>query len=151
MLQPDRIDRCSGCRIAGNDHRLRPGVRQKCSRRQRAGNDLCLAAFAVGGEAGVGQVQQLLGGQGSADVAQHRQATDAGVEHADRAPATWRRHRMQPVNTLCALPLQATETGILPTEDLVIRSCHSAGPVVCTEVPVASTATVTGMSWTSNS
>ena len=28
---------------------------------------------------------------------------------------------------------------------------HSAGPVVCTDVPLASTATVTGMSFTSNS
>ncbi len=41
---------------------------------------------------------------------------------------------------------QATETGILP-----IRACHSLGPVLCTLVPNASTATVTGMSTTSNS
>ena len=46
-----------------------------------------------------------------------------------------------------ALPgCQATLTGILP-----IRACHSRGPVVCTLVPWASTATVTGMSLTSNS
>jgi len=32
-----------------------------------------------------------------------------------------------------------------------MRSFHSAGPVWCTEVPSASTATVTGMSRTSNS
>src|SRR5690606_8328022 len=42
--------------------------------------------------------------------------------------------------------LQATATGILP-----MRACHSLGPVVCTEVPCESTATVTGMSFTSNS
>ena len=42
--------------------------------------------------------------------------------------------------------LQATATGILP-----MRACHSFGPVVCTEVPSESTATVTGMSSISNS
>src|SRR5690606_4173668 len=40
----------------------------------------------------------------------------------------------------------ATTTGILP-----MRACHSRGPVWCTEVPCESTATVTGMSLTSNS
>ncbi|VVE52883.1 hypothetical protein PFI31113_04788 [Pandoraea fibrosis] len=37
-------------------------------------------------------------------------------------------------------------TGILP-----ILACHSFGPVWCTDTPVESTATVTGMSLTSNS
>lgn len=41
---------------------------------------------------------------------------------------------------------QATVTGILP-----MRACHSLGPVLCTLVPDESTATVTGMSLTSNS
>jgi small-conductance mechanosensitive channel len=41
---------------------------------------------------------------------------------------------------------QAVATGILP-----MRACHSFGPVWCTLVPEASTATVTGMSRTSNS
>lgn len=41
---------------------------------------------------------------------------------------------------------QATVTGILP-----MRACHSLGPVSCTLVPAESTATVTGMSLTSNS
>jgi OFA family oxalate/formate antiporter-like MFS transporter len=41
---------------------------------------------------------------------------------------------------------QAAATGILP-----IRACHSRGPVSCTDVPSESTATVTGMSLTSNS
>jgi len=40
----------------------------------------------------------------------------------------------------------ATATGIFP-----IFACHSRGPVSWTEVPVESTATVTGMSLTSNS
>ena len=37
-------------------------------------------------------------------------------------------------------------TGILP-----ILICYSCGPVSCTLVPAESTATVTGISWTSNS
>jgi len=41
---------------------------------------------------------------------------------------------------------QTTATGILP-----MRACHSRGPVWCTLVPWASTATVTGMSVTLNS
>jgi len=41
---------------------------------------------------------------------------------------------------------QATATGIFP-----IFACHSFGPVSCTLVPLESTATVTGMSSTSNS
>ncbi|SAK48560.1 hypothetical protein AWB79_01306 [Caballeronia hypogeia] len=41
---------------------------------------------------------------------------------------------------------QTVATGILP-----IFACHSAGPVLWTEMPLESTATVTGMSWTSNS
>ena len=45
-----------------------------------------------------------------------------------------------------SLPNQATATGIFP-----IRACHSFGPVMCAEVPPESTATVTGMSTTSNS
>ncbi len=39
-----------------------------------------------------------------------------------------------------------TTTGIFP-----IRACHSFGPVWCTDSPAESTATVTGMSCTSNS
>ena len=43
-------------------------------------------------------------------------------------------------------PGQAVTTGIFP-----IRARHSRGPVSCTDAPLASTATVTGMSRTSNS
>ena len=42
--------------------------------------------------------------------------------------------------------VQAVTTGIFP---IFIR--HSAGPVLCTDWPVGSTATVTGMSLISNS
>ena len=37
------------------------------------------------------------------------------------------------------------------TEILLMRVCHSFGPVSCTELPSESTATVTGISFTSNS
>ena len=40
----------------------------------------------------------------------------------------------------------STTTGIFP-----MRACHSRGPVSCTDSPVESTATVTGMSCTVNS
>lgn len=42
-------------------------------------------------------------------------------------------------------------TGIFLNSPVAIFLLHSAGPVVCTLVPLASTATVTGMSTTSNS
>lgn len=38
-----------------------------------------------------------------------------------------------------------------PQADLAMISFHLAGPVVCTDSPLTSTATVTGMSLTSNS
>src|SRR6185436_14614894 len=43
-----------------------------------------------------------------------------------------------------SLAAQTTATGILP-----IFARHSAGPLLCTELPPESTATVTGMSFTS--
>jgi len=48
----------------------------------------------------------------------------------------------------CRPICHAAVTGIFSS---TIFFDHSAGPVVCTEVPLASTATVTGMSFTSNS
>ena len=45
---------------------------------------------------------------------------------------------------------QPTAIGILPMPAL-IRASHSRGPVSCTDTPFESTATVTGMSRTSNS
>jgi hypothetical protein len=45
---------------------------------------------------------------------------------------------------------QLTAIGILPMPAL-IRASHSLGPVSCTDTPFESTATVTGMSRTSNS
>ena len=55
-------------------------------------------------------------------------------------------HRQVPLLTRPTVIRHTTATGILP-----IRFCHSRGPVSCTDSPFASTATVTGMSSTSNS
>ncbi|CAM3768152.1 hypothetical protein BOFL111202_22270 [Bordetella flabilis] len=68
-------------------------------------------------------------------------AAHAHMTHRAPHAAGFTRRGVQPVPEP-----QATATGILP-----ILACHSRGPVVCTEVPWASTATVTGMSFTSNS
>ena len=50
------------------------------------------------------------------------------------------------VNSVKTQQAKADTTGILP-----IFACHFFGSVACTEVPLESTATVTGMSLTSNS
>ncbi len=55
-------------------------------------------------------------------------------------------HRGKAKSVECTGGVYSTTTGIFP-----IRACHSRGPVLCTEVPALSTATVTGMSCTSNS
>jgi len=51
--------------------------------------------------------------------------------------------------TLVALPVWGVHFWF--ARRLAMRAFHSAGPVSCTDVPLASTATVTGMSTTSNS
>jgi len=49
-------------------------------------------------------------------------------------------------------PLYCPKIATPPTAMLcAMRSFHSSGPVMCTLVPLASTATVTGISTTSNS
>ena len=70
------------------------------------------------------------------------------LELRARVRALLRRRKVGAGETAIAVPVrpQATLTGILP-----IFACHSLGPVMCTELPCESTATVTGMSLTSNS
>ncbi len=46
---------------------------------------------------------------------------------------------------------QAAVTAIFANAPEAMRCCHSFGPVSCTDTPFESTATVTGMSFTSNS
>ncbi len=94
---------------------------------------------AIGRIAGIGKINQVFMGKLRPDMAQHRQAAHAGVKNADGSiGANGRRGRHD----------QAEMTG---TFSASMRAAHSFGPVLCTEVPLASTATVTGMSVTSNS
>ena len=48
-------------------------------------------------------------------------------------------------------PPQLAEIAMPLNSPLAMRFCHSAGPLACTLAPLESTATVTGMSLTSNS
>ena len=67
------------------------------------------------------------------------------------------RHFLMPLTTRFTLPtLRQTDLAHCriatpPIDCAAIRADHSRGPVVCTLVPSALTATVTGMSTTSNS
>ena len=70
----------------------------------------------------------------------------AGAGAAATAPAAAAPESARPARGRSGGPDQAVTTGIFP---IFIR--HSAGPVLCTDWPVESTATVTGMSLTSNS
>ena len=55
------------------------------------------------------------------------------------------------LQTPAAIAAYFTATGIPARLPEAMRSAHSFGPVLCTEMPLESTATVTGMSFTSNS
>ena len=128
--------------VAG-DHQQLGAVRIAQVQRdgQRALGDEGIAALAIGRVRAVGDVDDVFARQGGAQRLQHRQAADAAVEHADGcgavgAVARWR---------------QAAETAMPLNSPLAMRFSQSAGPVMCALVPPASTATVTGMSTTSNS
>ena len=107
----------------------------------RAGRDERVVALAIGRVGAVGDVDEVLGQQCGAQGVQHRQAADAAVEDADRGVAV----RGVPRRA------QAAATGMPLNSPLAMRLAHSAGPVMWALVPPASTATVTGMSTTSNS
>ncbi|VVD60567.1 hypothetical protein PCO31110_00079 [Pandoraea communis] len=82
------------------------------------------------------------------DVAQGGAGAQKSPVDAGLGPAG----RRGPLRVSCSLCCcsaglnYSAATGILP-----ILACHSFGPVWCTDTPVESTATVTGMSLTSNS
>ena len=97
----------------------------------RALGHLRCAAPAVGGVGPVGQVHVAGFRHFEQQGAQHAQAAQTTVKNPDgfQAAAT-------------AMPLNSPEA---------MRLLHSAGPVMWALVPPASTATVTGMSTTSNS
>ena len=98
--------------------------------------------LAIGRMAAVGEIDEMFVRQFGAQCAQDAQAPDAAVEDADgpaRAHGVTRRCYQAPVTLM---PLNSP---------VAMRFCHSAGPVMWALVPPASTATVTGMSTTSNS
>ncbi len=92
-----------------------------------------IAALAVGRVARVGKVDEAFVRQFGPQRVEDAEAPDAAVEHADRRWA------------------QASSIMMVLNSPLAMRFCHSAGPVMWALVPPASTATVTGMSTTSNS
>jgi hypothetical protein len=89
---------------------------------------------------GVGQVDEVLAGQLGPQRLEDAQAADAAVENADGNCGGQANDATQ-----------AAVTAMFLNSPVAIFLLHSAGPVVCTLVPPASTATVTGMSTTSNS
>lgn len=72
-------------------------------------------------------------------LAQAPTGASAETQTPGRSRASWDRSAMQ-------AEAYSTTTGIFP-----MRACHSLGPVLCTDSPALSTATVTGMSCTVNS
>ena len=100
----------------------------------RALADKRFTFFAVGRVRVVGEVNKVFVRQLFLQGPQHAQAPNAAVKNADG------RVHAQPA--LTPMPLNSP---------VAMRFCHSAGPVMWALVPPASTATVTGMSTTSNS
>src|SRR5439155_7362825 len=79
---------------------------QEIGDRQRTLDDHRFRLVAIGREAGVGNIQQRLVRQLRADVAQHRQAADPGVEYADRRGAKHRRFGGQGESKVDHMPLR---------------------------------------------
>ena len=100
---------------------------------------MCIVPLAIRRMAAVGDVDEVLVGQFGAQRFQNAQATNAGVKDADG------------LSQMPSCPTQPAATAIPLNSPVAIRFCHSAGPVICALVPPESTATVTGMSTTSNS
>ncbi len=96
-----------------------------------------IVPFAIGRVAAVGDVDEVFIRQLGPQGLQNTQTANTAVKYPnqDRPP------------TLA----QTLVTGIFLNSPVAIFFCHSAGPVMWALVPPASTATVTGMSTTSNS
>ena len=110
---------------------------------QGAGAYVVVRTLAVGRVGRVGQVDKVFLRQFSAQGAQHAQAAHTAVKDPDRG-----------CGLRCAAQgygPQAMVRGMDLNSPLAMRSFQIAGPVICALVPPASTATVTGMSTTSNS
>ena len=106
--------------------------------------------LAVGRMGVVGQVDKALVRQLAQQGLQHAQAANAAVKHTDGRDL----HALRAGQGSRVGPPRAHQAAVraMPLNSpLAMRCDHSAGPVMCALVPPASTATVTGMSTTSNS
>ena len=135
VLRAQFVDRRSGGGVAGHDQRLDLVMRQQIpGDGMRALTHVEIGFLAIGRVGVVGQVDKVFMGQGALQRLQHAQAPNATVKNANGGV------HVQPA--LTPMPLNSP---------VAMRFCHSAGPVMWALVPPASTATVTGMSTTSNS
>ena len=106
-----------------------------------ARQDMRIVALAVGRVALVAHIHKALVRQFGLQRLQHAQAAHAAVKHADGAL----------LHVALGQGRQTDWMLMFLNSPVAIFFCHSAGPVVWALVPPASTATVTGMSTTSNS
>ena len=79
--------------VAGQHQRLGALAEEEVGDAPAALADVFGTLLAVGHVAAVGDVQQRLGRQPRADLAEHRQAADPGIEYPDRRRATHVAHR----------------------------------------------------------
>jgi hypothetical protein len=84
MMQPQRIERRRGSRIARYDETANAPL-QQCGRTlQGVAQDRFGALGAVGQSCGIAQIDEILCGHRQAQCAQYRQSADPRIEHADR-------------------------------------------------------------------
>ncbi|SPC13398.1 hypothetical protein CT19431_60062 [Cupriavidus taiwanensis] len=118
----------AGGGIAGDHQRLAALADHPLAGLQRAGFDEVLRFFAVGRVLRVGQVQQRLVRQQGADLAQHRQAAEAGIEDADGCGV----HGVGDRRVCSPLPLGGRgaggEGGSLDEVKAVASACAGAPP-----------------------
>ena len=108
------------------------GVKQQRLAESKSGMQPCGVGYPGSGQVEAPVLANILRSSGRDSGGQSQRPADTGARSASGGEPCSR--------------VQAVTTGIFP-----IFACHSAGPVWCTEVPFESTATVTGMSCTSNS
>ncbi len=134
--QPQGVDGVRRGRVAGDDHGIERVLAPQLSRDAlRALDHLVGVAFAVGREGAVGDIDETCIRDFDQQGAQHAQAAHPAVKNPNSVAGG-----VQALATV--MPLNSPDA---------MRLLHSAGPVMWALVPPASTATVTGMSTTSNS
>ena len=133
---PQGIDGQRGGRVAGHNHGIQRKLLSKLGDNSlRAINNRLRGAFTVRRKCFVCHIDEVRLRQFGQEGPKHTQATDTTVE-----------------NSYCVGEMaQALATAMPLNSPDAMRFSHSAGPVMCALVPPASTATVTGMSTTSNS